>query len=309
MARRHPVLRGLVILGAVSLTLVVIAMGLAVVVGGDGSSLAGWLSFGPSVAVIELRGVIEDAAETVEALDRFRKQDSVVAVVVRLNTPGGAVPPAQEIYDALWRVRAQKPVVASLGNVAASAGYYIASAANTIVASPGTLTGSIGVIMELPYYGQLADKVGVSEQVVKSGEFKDIGHPLRELKPEERALLQGMIDDVLGQFVDAVARGRKMDPARVRELADGRVFSGAQARAVGLVDQLGGLEEATELAWTLAGQSGEPRVTTLRTRRRVWWLQLLDRTALGEAILRRVLPDSVVPGGGFLSLYRGPGPQ
>jgi protease-4 len=295
MTRRHPIVRGLVILTAITLGLALLAVGLVLVVGGEAGDR---LAFGRAVAVLEIRGVIEEATDVVGALERFRKRDATVAVVLRLDSPGGAVPPAQEIYDAVWRVRGQKPVVASLGNVAASAAYYVAAAANTIVSAPGTLTGSMGVIMQLPYYGPLAEKVGVSEQVVKSGEFKDIGDPLRMLLPEERALLQGMIDDVLGQFVDAVARGRGMEPAQVRALADGRVMTGAQARAAGLVDRLGGLDDAIRLAWEQAGQTGEPRVTRVRARRPPWWVRLLAETLLAE-------PRGPA-GGGFVSVYRGP---
>jgi protease IV len=141
----------------------------------------------------------------------------------------------------------------------------------------------------------------VSQEIVKSGRFKDTGHPLRPLTADEQALLQGMVDDVLGQFVDAVARGRGMDPGRVRELADGRIYSGAQALAVGLVDELGGLEPATRLAWAQAGQTGEPRVTHTRARRFPWWLSLLGDTML--------LPEAVDLRGGLLFLYRGPAPQ
>src|SRR5690349_22852117 len=119
-----------------------------------------WFTFGNAIGVVEIRGVIQDATDPIETLERFRTQDSTVAVVVRIESPGGAVAPAQEIYDELWRVREQKPVVASLGNVAASGGYYIASAANQIVADPGTVTGSIGAILSVPYYAPLADKVG-----------------------------------------------------------------------------------------------------------------------------------------------------
>src|SRR5439155_231782 len=184
--------------------------------------------------------VISDAADTVEALDRLRQHDATVGVVLRVDSPGGAVAPSQEMYDAVWRLRARKPVVASLGNVAASGGYYVASAADVVVADPGTLTGSIGAIMEVHNVASLAEKLGVSETVVKSGRFKDVGQPLRPMTEEERVLLQRMVDDVLGQFVDAVARGRGMEAGRVRALADGRLYSGAQAREVGLVDELGG---------------------------------------------------------------------
>jgi protease-4 len=293
MARRHPILRGLLILGAVSLALVLLAAALV------GGGLGGWLALGPSVGVLEIRGVIGDAGETIESLDRFRRDERTVAVVLRIDSPGGAVAPSQEIYDEVWRVRAQKPVIASLGNIAASGGYYVASAANVILADPGTITGSIGAIMGIQHYAALAEKIGVSEEIVKSGPFKDTGHPLRALRPEERALLQGMVDEVLGQFVDADARGREMEATRVRELADGRIYSGAQARAAGLVDRLGGLQEAIRLAWEEGGQSGEPRVSRVRARRRTWWLDLL-----GDFVAE---PPAI--GGGLLFLYRGPVPE
>jgi len=293
MARRHPILRRLALLAAIALVLVAIGLG---ALGGLGDRLA----LGPSVGVVELRGVIEDAADTIEALERLRRHDGTRAVVLRVDSPGGAVAPAQELYDEIWHVRESKPVIASLGNVAASGGYYVASAANLILADPGTITGSIGAIMDVPQYGPLAEKVGVSEEVVKSGRFKDTGHPLRPLAPEERALLQGMVDDVLSQFVAAVAKGRSMEPERVRALADGRVFSGAQALSAGLVDRLGGLEAATRAAWEQAGQTGEPRVWHLRGRRRLWWLDLLGETLVGE---RRGWT------GGLLFLYPGPVPR
>ncbi len=294
MARRHPILRRLAIFVALCLGLLVLVIGVAAL-SGDGG-IAERLSFGPSVGVVELRGVIQDAGDAVDALDRFRKHDGTVAVVVRIESPGGAVAPSQEIYDAVWRVRERKPVVASLGNVAASGGYYIASAAKVIMADPGTITGSIGAIMSVPFYAPLADKVGFSEQVVKSGRFKDTGQPLRPMTDDERVLLQNMVDDVLGQFVEAVARGRGMEPARVRELADGRIYSGAQARAAGLVDRLGGLTDATRLAWEQGGQTGEPRVTRERVRHRPWWLDLLSRAFLSE-------PHGL--SGGLLFLYQG----
>lgn len=295
MARRHPILRGFAILAATFLGLVVVAM-LVAVLGGSGS-LSERLAIGPRVGVVELRGVIQDAGDAIETLERFRKHDSTVAVVVRIESPGGAVAPSQELYDEVWRVREKKPVVASLGNVAASGGYYVASAANVIVADPGTITGSIGAIMSVPFYAPLAEKIGFSENVVKSGRYKDTGQPLRPMTDDERKLLQVMVDDVLTQFVDAVARGRGMDAARVRELADGRIYSGAQARAAGLVDRLGGLAEATRLAWEQGGQSGEPRVTHEHTRRRPWWLDLLSETFLSERH---------GPSGGLLFLYQGP---
>jgi len=290
MARRHPVGRWLAIGVLGCLLVVAVALGLSLL------DVSDRFSFGNSVAVVELRGVIEDATELIETLEHFRTRQSTVAVVLRIDSPGGAVAPSQEMYDEVWRVREQKPVIASLGNVAASGGYYVASAANAIVASPGSITGSIGAIMALPYLGPLADKVGIAEQVVKSGPYKDIGHPTRVLTAEDRVLLQGMVDDVREQFVAAVARGRGMEAERVRALADGRIFSGAQAEASGLVDRLGGLDAAVRAAWVEAGQSGEPRVTRIRSRRSPWWVRFLSETFASES----QLPP------GLLFLYRGP---
>jgi protease-4 len=319
VARRHPILRGLLGLAGITLGLLVVSVVVASLVRGDGERLVQRLPFGHSVAVVEIRGVIEDARELIEQLDDFRTDDHTVAVVLRINSPGGAVPPAQETWDAIRRLREKKPVVASLGNVAASAAYYIASACGTVVASPGTLTGSIGVIMQLPYFGPLAEKVGVSEETVKSGPFKDVGSGFRPLEPKERALLQGMIDDVLGQFVSAVAEGRGMALERVQALADGRVFTGAQAHDVGLVDQLGGLTDATRIAWEAAGETGEPHVVTVRPRRRFRWLKLLNETFLGGTgadrlrlvrLLEQALTAvSVHETGGFFSIYGGPSPR
>lgn len=293
MARRHPILRGLLITGGVVLALLAILMGAAAVVGGG---LGDRLALGKSVGLLELRGVITDGADAIESLDRFRRQEHIVAVVLRIDSPGGAVAPSQEIYDAVWRLRETKSVYASLGNVAASGGYYVASAAQTIYADPGTITGSIGAIMGVPMYRDLAEKLGVSEEVVKSGPFKDAGNPLRPLTAEERALFQKMVDDVLDQFVSAVARGRQMDEADVRPLADGRIYSGATAQSVGLVDRLGGLSDAVEAAWREAGQEGDPRVTRVRGQRRAWWRELLGATLLPE-------PAGVA---GLFYLYQGP---
>jgi len=281
------------IFGVVAAGLVAIVVGVAAL---SGTPLSERFTFGKTVAVVDVRGVISDAADTVDALDHLRQQDATIGVVLRIDSPGGAVAPSQEIYDAVWRLRARKPVVASLGNVAASGGYYVASAADVVVADPGTLTGSIGAIMEVQNVATLAEKVGVSQTVVKSGRFKDVGQPLRAVTDEERVLLQRMVDDVLGQFIDAVARGRGMEAGRVRALADGRLYSGAQARDVGLVDELGGLAEATRVAWSRAGQTGEPRVSHVRLRGRPWWLDLLGLARL---------PDLLAPGG-LLFLYRGP---
>ncbi len=252
--------------------------------GGDGGGP--WL--GPRVAVVEVEGVIVDAEDLLRELRQLRDNSQVRAVVVRINSPGGVVGPAQEIHQALRRIReGGKPVVASLGAVAASGGYYIAVAADRIYANPGTLTGSIGVIMQLPNLEQLLKKVGVDYVVVKAGQYKDLGNIARAMTPEERRVVQGLLDDVHAQFIAAVAEGRRMDRAQVAQVADGRVFSGTQAKALGMVDELGGLEDAVNAAARLAGLAVPPAV--IPPRRRFELLQLLgarlglDRTALAPA--------------------------
>jgi len=172
------------------------------------------------------------------------------------------VGPSQEIYEEVRKLKGKKVVVASMGALAASGGYYIACAAQKIYANPGTITGSIGVIMQFVNVKDLIEKIGLKGMVVKSGAFKDIGSPLREMRPEERELLQGVIDNVHSQFIGAVTEGRKMNRESVVKIADGRIFSGEQAKALGLVDALGNLEDAVAEAGKLAKIEGEPRVVT-----------------------------------------------
>jgi protease-4 len=227
--------------------------------GGGGERQAGL--FGSRVAIVELEGMILDVEDLVRELKGHRDNPGVKAVVLRINSPGGVVGPTQELHQALMRVReAGKPVVASLGSVAASGGYYAAVAADRIYANPGTLTGSIGVIMQMANVENLFKKVGVDYVVVKAGQFKDIGNFSRPMSPEERRVLQGLLDNVHGQFIDAVAEGRKLDRDTVVTFADGRVFSGVQAKDLRMVDALGSLEDAVNEAAKLAGLSVPPSV-------------------------------------------------
>ena len=238
---------------------------------------------GAKVAVVEIEGIILDGGQAVRDLREHGDNPSVKAVVVRINSPGGVVAPTQEIYAAIGQVREQgKPVVASLGSVAASGGYYLAAAADRIVANPGTLTGSIGVIMQLPEIQELLKKVGVRYETVKAGRYKDIGNAQRSLTPEERQILQSLLDDIYDQFVDAVARGRHLSRPAVLALADGRVYSGRRAKELGLVDQLGGLDDAVRLAGELAGIPGKPHVVRPRrpTRLADWLEWLVGSTSL-----------------------------
>lgn len=220
------------------------------------------------IGLIRVEGVILDAKDTVADLKRFGDSSSIKAIVLRIDSPGGGVVPSQEIHDAVQRVRSKhkKTIVASMGTVAASGGYYIAAAADRIIANPGTLTGSIGVIMELVNLEGLLKKVGVEGIVVKSGHYKDIGSPFRKMGPDDRRILQSVMDDVHNQFIEAVAKGRSLDVAAVRKLADGRIFTGRQAVDAKLVDELGDLDDAVRIAADLVGIEGEPTVVEPKKR-------------------------------------------
>src|SRR5256885_7218828 len=201
------------------------------------SRRGGGALFGERIAIVELDGRIGEVDDQVRELRAYRDNAGIRAVVLRINRPGGAVAPTQELYGAIRRLReAGKPVVASLGAVAASGGYYIAVAADQIYANPGTLTGSIGVVMQIANLNALMKKVGVEYVVVKAGEFKDIGSFARPMTVEERRLLKTLLDDVHGQFIASVADRRKLDRAEVGRFADGRVFSGSQAKAPGMIE-------------------------------------------------------------------------
>jgi protease-4 len=226
------------------------------------------LSGGDRIAVIRVEGVILDAQQTVGELKRFGESQSVKAIVLRIDSPGGGVVPSQEIYDAVKRVRNKnnKAVIASMGTVAASGGYYIAAATDRIIANPGTLTGSIGVIMELANLEGLLKKIGVESVVVKSGAHKDLGSPFRKMNEGDRQILQSVMDDVHNQFIEAVAEGRSLEIKDVQSLADGRIFTGRQAKDIKLVDELGDLDDAIRLAADMAGIEGEPKVVEPRKR-------------------------------------------
>jgi protease-4 len=223
--------------------------------------------FGEQVGVIEITGVIADPKETLTQLKEFRNNEDVKAIVLRINSPGGGVGPSQEIYEEVRKTSRVKKVVASMGAIAASGGYYVASAADHIMASPGSITGSIGVIMEFANVQELFRKIGVSAFVLKSGEYKDIGFPLREMTAQEKALLQTFIDSIHAQFVAAVAEARNIPEEQVQAIADGRILSGEQAKALGLLDGLGNLEDAIAMAAKLGGIKGEPSVLYAQKRK------------------------------------------
>ena len=220
------------------------------------------------VALIRIEGVILDAQATITELKHYSENPLVKAIVLRIDSPGGGVVPSQEIHDAVKRVKnkSNKAVIASMGTVAASGGYYIAAATDRIIANPGTLTGSIGVIMEMANFEGLMKKVGVEGVVIKSGRFKDVGSPVRKMSDEERKLLQSVMDDVHQQFIQAVADGRSLEVSDVEPLADGRIYTGRQAKEARLVDELGDLDDAIHIAADIAGMEGEPKVVEPRKR-------------------------------------------
>ena len=213
------------------------------------------------IALVEVAGAIMDSKDIVRQISKYRRDDEIKAIILRIDSPGGAVGPSQEIYDEVLRVRADnKKIYASMGSLAASGGYYIAVAADRIFANPGTLTGSIGVIMAFSNAEKLMDKIGLEPQVVKSGKYKDVGSPARKMTAVERAYLQRVVEDVHQQFIDAVAKGRNLSVKEARKLADGRVFTGRQALKLKMVDEMGGLEDVIAKIGEAVGIEGRPKV-------------------------------------------------
>jgi protease IV len=253
--RKHPVTLGimlLMILGGVS----------ALFFYGTGIFSDGSRSFKlhQNIGVIPIEGVISDSGDIVDQIEEFADDQDIRAVVLRIDSPGGAVAPAQEIYQAVLELKKKKKVIVSMGSVAASGGYLIAVASDRILANPGTITGSISAVMHHANIEELMKKIGVASSVVKSGKFKDIGSPTRKMTDEEKAIIQGIIDDIYNQFVEVIVQNRKMPVQDVLQLADGRIFSGRQAKKLGLIDDLGGFSDAVALAGRLAGIRGKPEV-------------------------------------------------
>ena len=250
--RKHPVLLGMLILLILG-TVLYMSFYKAGLNLGQGSSF----SLRDKIGVVTVEGMIADSIEICEQLDEFGRDDSIVAVVLRVDSPGGGVAASQEIYDAVIELKKTKKVVVSMGSVAASGGLLVACAGDKIVANPGTITGSISAIMQFANFEELLKKIGMKSSVVKSGEYKDIGSPLRDMTPQEKVIIQELVDDIYNQFVDVIVKDRKLPREKVIEIADGRVFSGRKAKELGLVDQLGDLASAAKLAGKLAGKEGK----------------------------------------------------
>lgn len=260
--RRRSFWRAALAIFGIGLFLLFLILGLAFLLGK-------WDQFGgPKVALLEVNGLIADSEKVIEQIRHHVENETVRAFVIRINSPGGGVAASQEIYEEIKKVRAvhEKPVVASLSTVGASGGYYIAAAANKILANPGSITGSIGVIIQIPNISELLKKVGIGSVVIKSGRYKDLASATRELTPDERRVLQRLIDDIHDQFIQAVAEGRGLSRQQVETVADGRIFSGRQALELGLVDQLGNLQDAIETAAEMGGIEGKPQIVQIKER-------------------------------------------
>lgn len=249
--RKHPIILGMLLLIVLAFLMYVFFYGI-----GARSGKTKKISLNDQIGVVTIEGVITDSQEIIEQLEDFGRDDSIVAVVLRIDSPGGGVAASQEIYDAVVELKKRKKVVVSMGSVAASGGLLIACGADKIVANSGTITGSISAIMQFANAQELLKKIGLKASAVKSGKYKDIGSPLREMTPEERKIIQDLVDDIYNQFVNVIVRDRKLPREKVISIADGRVFSGSQAREYGLVDYLGNMGAAARLASHLAGKNG-----------------------------------------------------
>lgn len=251
-SRRHPVLFFILVFTSImSGTILVVSLLVSISTGGTD------LVTGDRVGVIEISGVLVESKDILQHIKDYREDGSVKAIVLRINSPGGGVGPSQEIYREIRKTVKEKNVIASMGAVAASGGYYVASAASGIIASPGTVTGSIGVIMGYTNFQDIFSKIGLKPVVVKSGEFKDMGSPVREMTAAEEKILTDFVQKIHMQFITHVSEARRMDVAEVKLLADGRIYTGEEAKTMGLVDRLGNLEDAVEWAGRLGGIKGD----------------------------------------------------
>lgn len=290
MAKTRDIIVGLIIAAAVLMFFVIVIISILGISRQADFSLA---SLGDKIALVEINGVIEQSEDIVRQLKKYNDNSSVRAIVLRINSPGGMVAPAQEIYNQILKVRENgKYVVVSMSSVAASGGYYIACAGDSIMANPGTLTGSIGVILSFMTFEGLMDKVGVEMEVVKSDELKDVGNFSREMTQKEREMLQAAIDDTYDQFVMTVAEARNMDIDQVEEIADGSIFTGNQALEFGLIDKLGGLEDAISMAGRMTGLGDKPHIVREYPRRRRLLDYLVEKVAemLGLRISKQTWP-------------------
>jgi protease IV len=275
--KRHPLLFSFFVIVIIVVCMSASILGIFYLASGK----EGAFNFGDRIALLEIRGPLLDGNQPSAVLEAYSKQSNIKAVILRIDSPGGGVAAAQEIYREIQRIRQKKPVVAYMGNIAASGGYYVASAASKIVANPGTLTGSIGVIMQFSNWEELLKKLGVDITVVKAGQYKDIGSPNRKMTKEEQQLLDHVVQDVHEQFIRDVATGRNLPVEKVRAIADGRIFSGRQAKDLGLVDELGNFKDAVDLTKKMANIKGEVGFTKSEEKKSPLWEFLLKGAIQG----------------------------
>jgi len=259
--KNRPVLMIVVTAAVLGVIFVIMLSVASLITGSKRASATLPVGGGDRVALVKIEGLLVSSEQIVNELNDYAEDGSIKAIILRIDSPGGGVVVSQEIYNAVTNAKKEgKKIIVSMGTVAASGGYYVAAAADKIVANPGTLTGSIGVKMEFANVEKLLEKIGVKGMIVKAGEYKDIGSPFRDMTDQEKKLLQGVIDDVHSQFIEAVAEGRHLPAADVRAIADGRIFTGRQALDLKLVDQMGDLADSIRLAGELAGIKGKPKV-------------------------------------------------
>ena len=285
-SRRHPYLFFILVFTSV-VAIAMLGMSLLFVLGSKSSDF----EFGEKVGIIEIKGIIADAKQVVHNLKRFREDGSIKAIVIRIDSPGGAVGPAQEIFREIRKTSNKKKVIASMGTIAASGGYYVAAGSDGIVANPGTITGSIGVIMGFTNYEELLQKIGLVPIVVKSGEFKDMGSPVRKMTAVEQKILENFAQKIHRQFIMDVVKGRKMDQAKVESLADGRIFTGQESKDLGLVDRIGNLEDAIAWAGNLGGIKG--KISTVYAQEKKFSILKYFSESSVKALLNQVIKPQI----------------
>ncbi len=276
MAKKSDVVIAIIILVSF---VVIVFMTLFAFIGLSGEGSFVLTGMGKRVAIVDVHGVIRNSYDIIRQLRKYAKDSSIPAVVIHIDSPGGGAAASQEIYEEINKLRQEgKKVVASLGSIGASGGYYVACAADTIVVNPATLTGSIGVILQFPVAEELFKKIGVKFEVIKRGEVKDMGSVAKSMTERERKSLQSVVDDTYDQFVDVVAESRGMKKEEVLKIADGSVFTGRQAKELGLVDELGNLQDAIKIAGEMAGIEEFPK-TVKERKRKISWFDLLTQKA------------------------------
>jgi protease-4 len=279
----------------------VVVVVMLTVLGGSDEETGDWtevLGSGNKVGVIQIEGTLMSSDTVLKQLRKFRKKSSIKAIVLRINSPGGAVAPAQEIYREIEKVKKKKPVVASMETVGASAAYYIASNTNRIVCSQGTITGSIGVIMMLPQIQKVIERIGVDVNVIKAGKYKDIGSAVRPLTEEERKILETFAAQIHEQFISDVAAGRKgkIERDKLVSIADGSFFTGERAKELGLVDSIGNFYDAVKIAAELGGIKGEAELVYPKKKWDSWLDMVLESSSRSAArLLERARLEPVAP--------------